>query len=95
MSGILAIVIAALVLSILGLLFGAGLGVADHFLKVPTNPKVAELREVLPGANCGACGYPGCDGYASAVGLFYSAVGFLFVVTSNRLSRKATGSSLW
>ena len=34
-------------------------------------------------------------GYASAVGLFYSAVGFLFVVTSNRLSRKATGSSLW
>ena len=34
-------------------------------------------------------------GYASAVGLFYSAVGFLFVVTSNRLSRRATGSSLW
>ncbi len=34
-------------------------------------------------------------GYASAVGLFYSAVGFLFVMASNRLSRKATGSSLW
>ena len=34
-------------------------------------------------------------GYASAVGLFYSAVGFIFVVTSNHLSRKVTGSSLW
>ena len=34
-------------------------------------------------------------GYAAAVGLFYSAVGFFFVMTSNRLSRKVTGSSLW
>ena len=34
-------------------------------------------------------------GYASAVGLFYSAVGFVFVVTSNWLSRRMTGSSLW
>ena len=34
-------------------------------------------------------------GYASAVGLFYSAVGFLFVIGSNTLSRKVTGSSLW
>jgi putative aldouronate transport system permease protein len=34
-------------------------------------------------------------GYASAVGLFYSAVGFVFVVASNWLSRRMTGSSLW
>jgi putative aldouronate transport system permease protein len=34
-------------------------------------------------------------GYASAVGLFYSAVGFAFVVISNRLARRVTGSSLW
>lgn len=34
-------------------------------------------------------------GYASAVGLFYSAVGFIFVVGSNSLSRRMTGSSLW
>ena len=33
--------------------------------------------------------------YASAVGLFYSAVGFIFVVASNTLSRRVTGSSLW
>lgn len=34
-------------------------------------------------------------GYAAAVGLFYSAVGFIFVVGSNTLSRRVTGSSLW
>ncbi len=34
-------------------------------------------------------------GYASAVGLFYSAVGFLFVMSSNYLARRVTGSSLW
>ena len=34
-------------------------------------------------------------GYAAAVGLFYSAVGFAFVVGSNRLARRVTGSSLW
>lgn len=33
--------------------------------------------------------------YASAVGLFYSVVGFVFVVASNTLSRRVTGSSLW
>ena len=34
-------------------------------------------------------------GYASAVGLFYSVVGFIFVLGSNTLSRRVTGSSLW
>lgn len=34
-------------------------------------------------------------GYASAVGLFYSVVGFVFVMSSNALSRRVTGSSLW
>ena len=34
-------------------------------------------------------------GYASAVGLFYSAVGFIFVIGSNTLARRVTGSSLW
>lgn len=33
--------------------------------------------------------------YAAAVGLFYSAVGFVFVIASNTLSHKMTGSSLW
>ena len=61
------ILIAALVLGGLGLIFGALLAVTSKVFAVPSNPKADALRECLPGANCGACGYPGCDGYASAV----------------------------
>ena len=55
-------------MSVLGLIFGALLGVTGRVFKVPTNEKVEALRACLPGANCGACGFPGCDGYAAAVG---------------------------
>ena len=36
-------------------------------MHVPVDEKVAKIRECLPGANCGACGYTGCDGYAEAI----------------------------
>ena len=57
-----AILIAALVMSVLGLLFGALLGVTGRVFKVPVNEKAEALRECLPGANCGACavGGPAC-----------------------------------
>ena len=64
---ITAILAAALVISVMGLVFGALLGVTGRVFAVPSNPTVVALRECLPGANCGACGFPGCDGYASAV----------------------------
>ena len=64
---ITAILAAALVISVMGLVFGALLGVTGRVFAVPSNPTVDALRECLPGANCGACGYPGCDGYAAAV----------------------------
>jgi len=51
----------------MGLLFGAGLAYASKKFGVETDPKVEKIRQVLPGANCGACGYPGCDGFAAAV----------------------------
>lgn len=50
-----------------GLLLGIGLAVAAVVLAVPVDEKVTKIREALPGANCGACGYSGCDGYAEAV----------------------------
>lgn len=56
-----------IVLGGLGLLFGAGLSAASKIFEVETNPKADEVRKVLPGANCGACGYPGCDGLANAI----------------------------
>ncbi len=51
----------------MGLLFGAGLAFASKKFAVEVDPRAQAVRDVLPGANCGACGYPGCDGYAAAV----------------------------
>ena len=36
-------------------------------MAVPKDEKAEAIRECLPGANCGACGYSGCDGYAAAL----------------------------
>lgn len=64
---ILAIVGAVGVLAVLGVIFGAVLGVADKAFYVETDPRVERVREAVAGANCGACGFPGCDGFAQAV----------------------------
>lgn len=62
-----AILIPVLILAIMGLVLGLGLALASKFMAVPTDEKEANIRECLPGANCGACGYSGCDGYAAAI----------------------------
>lgn len=51
----------------MGLIFGAGLAFASQKFAVEVDEKVSAIRAVLPGANCGACGYPGCDGMAKAI----------------------------
>ncbi|AMJ39730.1 RnfABCDGE type electron transport complex subunit B [Anaerotignum propionicum] len=51
----------------LGVVFGAGLGIAGEVFKVEEDPKITQILEVLPGANCGGCGFPGCGGLASAI----------------------------
>ncbi|MDD2446660.1 MAG: RnfABCDGE type electron transport complex subunit B, partial [Tissierellia bacterium] len=56
-----------LVLGSLAAAFGVILAIASKVFFVPTDPKVAQLQNVLPGANCGACGYPGCSGLANAL----------------------------
>jgi len=61
------IVTAILVLGGLGLGFGAILAVASKVFFVETDPRLDQLNECLPGANCGGCGYAGCGGYAEAV----------------------------
>ncbi|SDZ32016.1 electron transport complex, RnfABCDGE type, B subunit [Proteiniborus ethanoligenes] len=61
------IVTAVVSLGSMGLLFGAGLAVAAKVFAVEVDPKVEQVRGALPGANCGACGFPGCDGLANAI----------------------------
>lgn len=55
------------VLGGLGLLFGVLLSIASKVFAVYVDPKVEELLNALPGANCGACGFPGCAGLAGAL----------------------------
>ena len=61
------ILLSIAVLGVLGALFGAILAYASKIFHVEVDPKQAAVRECLAGANCGGCGYPGCDGYAAAV----------------------------
>lgn len=50
----------------LAFLLGILLGFFKKIFFVPVDPTVEKIRECLPGANCGGCGYPGCDGFAAA-----------------------------
>jgi len=54
-------------MSILGGLMGLGLAIASKRFAVEQDPRQVEILAALPGANCGACGYPGCQGYAQAL----------------------------
>ncbi len=61
------ILVPVLTLSGLGVVFGAGLAVAAKKLCVVTDPRLEKIYANLPGANCGACGMPGCIGFAEGL----------------------------
>ncbi len=57
----------ALAMGGLGLAAALGLGVASRIFAVEVDPRVEEIEEILPGANCGGCGYAGCSAAAAAI----------------------------
>ena len=61
------ILIAFAILGGLGLIFGLVLAAASKVFYVESDPRLEQLNECLPGANCGGCGYAGCGAYAEAV----------------------------
>lgn len=61
------IMYAAISLGLIGMVFGVLLGYASKKFEVKVDERVPKIREVLPGANCGGCGFAGCDAYAKAV----------------------------
>ena len=69
------IIIAIGILGGLGLIFGLVLAAASKVFHVETDPRLDQLNECLPGANCGGCGYAGCGGYAEAVLSGEAAIG--------------------
>ena len=62
-----AILLAAVMVGGTGIVIGILLGIAGKAFHVDTDPREVEIREALPGNNCGGCGYPGCDGMAAAI----------------------------
>ena len=54
-------------LAVISLILGLILGVAARYLAVEGDSRVEAIIGVLPGANCGQCGFPGCAGAAEAM----------------------------
>ena len=63
MKILIAIGISLAISAILGLL----LAIANKYLAVKEDPRIAEVTKMLPGANCGGCGFAGCSGMAESI----------------------------
>ena len=63
----MSIIIPIIAVTVIGIICGVMLVVASKFMAVPEDETFVAVRACLPGANCGACGYAGCDGYAHAL----------------------------
>ena len=68
------ILIATVTIGGVGLFVGLFLAFAGKVFFVPVDEKEIAVREVLPGANCGSCGFPGCDGLAASIAKGEAAV---------------------
>ena len=58
---------AVLVLGIIGLIAGSGLAFASKYFYVVKDERIEVVKDMLSGANCGACGYAGCAALAKAI----------------------------
>jgi RnfABCDGE-type electron transport complex B subunit len=55
------------VLAVIAIICAVLLTVSSVYFSVEEDTRIGEIRDCLPGANCGACGFSGCDGYAKAL----------------------------
>lgn len=62
-----AIMIGSGALAGVGAISAVVLAVASRVFKVDEDPRIEAINEILPAANCGGCGYPGCAGFAKAI----------------------------
>jgi len=60
-------IISILILSLLGLILGFLLGLAGRYLHVEQDPIVSGIETMLPGSQCGQCGFAGCHSAAEAL----------------------------
>lgn len=60
-------IMATLVIALLGVALGLMLGVAARVFAVEENPLAKQIEQMMPGSQCGQCGFPGCSSAASAL----------------------------
>ncbi len=78
------------VLGGLGLAFGLILALASKVFSVKTDPRKGKLMAIMPGANCGACGFAGCSAYVDALIAGTTVVGVCPVGGSELASKMAS-----
>ncbi len=61
------VVISLIILGGMGLLSGVVLAIASRFFTVEVDPRIEKLEKILPGVNCGGCGFPSCFSYAQNI----------------------------
>ncbi|MBQ9337056.1 MAG: RnfABCDGE type electron transport complex subunit B [Lentisphaeria bacterium] len=86
------VLLAALALAVLGLLLGFLIGFTAKRFAVRIDPRIEEITALLPGANCGGCGYAGCADYARAIvedGVSPSNCGVVDEVNFEKISQAA------
>ena len=61
------ILITTIVITVIGIIVAAALVFVSNRFHVEADERVTAIREALPGNNCGACGYAGCDAMSEAI----------------------------
>ncbi len=85
------IVFAVIIVAGIGILAGLLLSVLSKLMAVKVDEKALQIEEVLPGANCGACGFAGCSAYASALSQGETTDTSLCAPGGNEASKKIAG----
>lgn len=60
-------ILAIIAVTAIGLVCGIALALGARFFSVQEDPRIGQVTDLLPGANCGGCGFAGCAGYAAAL----------------------------
>jgi len=75
----------------IGLICGGILAVASKVMAVEEDERFPIVRDCLPGANCGACGYAGCNEYTNALLSGEEERSFLHTVMIRYMEKRCTG----
>ncbi|MBN2653424.1 MAG: RnfABCDGE type electron transport complex subunit B [Spirochaetales bacterium] len=67
MSELVQYILTVVSMGLLGAFLAVLLFFVSKFFAVKKDQKIVDVEEILPGINCGACGFPGCSGYANAI----------------------------